>query len=127
MRALGTEEAKQNPLSAGEAELDVFEIQKDLGATDKAKLALSSALSATLDARQRAANPASKGHAERLLARILFRFSDLAGASRATERAFVAAGQDKQELAATVLDAAQRAFLKKDVTAARAAVNRGLA
>ncbi len=125
-RALSTPEAKVNPLSAGEAHLNVFEIQKDLGAGDKAKAALASALGSTLDARKRASNPVAKGHSERLLARVLFRFSDVAGAARATERAFVAAGQDKHELAATVLEAGQRAFLKKDVTAARAAVGRGL-
>ena len=94
-RALATPEAQQNPLAAGEAHLHIFEIQKDLGAADKAKLALTSALSATLDARKRAGNPILKGHAERLLARVLFRFSDAAGASRATERAFAAAGQDE--------------------------------
>jgi hypothetical protein len=126
-RALASPEAKQSPLAAAETHLNVFEIQKDLGATDKANAALASALGLTLEARKRAANPIVKGRTERLLARILFRFSDAAGAARATERAFVAAGQDKRELAATVLDAAQRAFLKKDVTAARAAVNRGLA
>jgi tetratricopeptide (TPR) repeat protein len=125
-KALSTPEAKQNPLSAGEAHLGVFEIQKDLGAADKAKAALASALGATLDARKRASSPVAKGHSERLLARVLFRFSDAAGAARATERAFVAAGQDKHELAATVLEASQRAFLKKDVAGARAAVGRGL-
>jgi tetratricopeptide (TPR) repeat protein len=126
-RALATPEAKQNPLSAGEAQLGIFEIEKDRGSVDKAKAALTSALRATLDARQRAGDAVTKGHAERLLARVLFRFADPAAAARATERAFLAAGQDKHELAATVLDAAQRAFLRKDVTAARAAVNRGLA
>jgi hypothetical protein len=126
-RALSSPEAKQNPLSAADTHLNIFEIQKDLGAADKANAALASALSLTLEARKRAVNAVNKGHAERLLARVLFRFSDTAGAARATERAFVAAGQDKRELAATVLDAAQRAFLKKDVSAARAAVNRGLA
>ena len=126
-RALGMPEAKRNPLSAGEAHLGIFEIERDRGAVDKAKAALASALHDTLDARQRAGDAITKGHAERLLARVLFRFSDAAAAARATERAFVAAGQDKRELAATVLDAAQRAFLRKDVNAARAAVNRGLA
>ncbi|HEY3594812.1 MAG TPA: hypothetical protein VGL13_13100, partial [Polyangiaceae bacterium] len=125
-RALATPEAKQNPLSAGEAQLGIFEIEKDRGSVDKAKAALTSALHATLDARQRAGDAVTKGHAERLLARVLFRFADSAAAARATERAFVAAGQDKHELAATVLDASQRAFLHKDVNAARAAVNRGL-
>jgi tetratricopeptide (TPR) repeat protein len=126
-RALGAPEARQNLLSATEAHLLGFEIQKDLGRADKANAALASALVSTLEARKRANNALTKGQAERLLARVLFRFSDAAGAARATERAFVAAGQDKRELAATVLDAAQRAFLKKDVAAARAAVNRGLA
>jgi tetratricopeptide (TPR) repeat protein len=124
-RALSTTEAKRNPLAAGEAHLNVFEIQKDIGASDKAKAALASALGATLDARKRA-NGLDKAHSERLLARVLFRFSDVAGAARATERAFVLAGQDKRELAATVLEAAQRAFLKKDVGAARNAIGRGL-
>jgi len=127
MRALATPEAKQNPLAAAETHLLIFEIQKDAGATDKANASLAAALGATLEGRKRAANPISKGRAERDLARVLFRFSDAAGTARATERAFVAAGQDKHELAATVLEAAQRAFLKKDVAAARAAVNRGLA
>ncbi len=126
-RALATPEAKQNPLSAGEAQLNIYEVHKDMGAADKAKAALVSALTVTLEARKRANNAVTKGHAERLLARVLFRFSDAAGAARATERAFVAAGQDKRELSATVLEAAQRAFLRKDVAAARAAVNRGLA
>src|SRR5262249_19478974 len=126
-RALSTSEAKQNPLSAADAHLNVFEIQKDRGATDKANAALASALAFTLEGRKRAKDTITKGQAERLLARVLFRFSDAAGTARATERAFVAAGQDKRELAATVLDASQRAFLKKDVSAARAAVNRGLA
>ena len=126
-RALSTPEAKQNPLSAADAHLNVFEIQKDRGATDKANAALASALAFTLEGRKRANNTIAKGQAERLLARVLFRFSDAAGTARATERAFVAAGQDKRELAATVLDASQRAFLKKDVSGARAAVNRGLA
>jgi tetratricopeptide (TPR) repeat protein len=126
-RALSSPEAKQNPLSAADTHLNIFEVQKDIGATDKANAALASALGLTLEARKRASNTVTKGHAERLLARVLFRFSDTAGAARATERAFVAAGQDKRELAATVLDAAQRAFLRKDLAAARAAVNRGLA
>ena len=39
-RALATPEAQQNPLAAGEAHLHIFEIQKDLGAGDKANSAL---------------------------------------------------------------------------------------
>jgi len=126
-RALATSEAKQHPRSAGEAHLNIFEVLKDLGASDKANAALASALTSSLDARRRAKDTVAKVHAERLLARVLFRFSDTAGATRATERAFVYAGQDKRELAATVLEAAQRAFLKKDIVAARTAVTRGLA
>ena len=126
-RALATSEAKQHPRSAGEAHLNTFEVLKDLGASDKANVALASALTSSLEARRRAKDAVAKVHAERLLARVLFRFSDTAGATRATERAFVYAGQDKRELAATVLEAAQRAFLKKDVAAARTSVTRGLA
>ncbi|HMI84115.1 MAG TPA: hypothetical protein VK550_08465 [Polyangiaceae bacterium] len=125
-RALATPEAKQHPRSAGEAHLNTFEVLKDLKASDKANVALASALTSSLEARRSAKDTVAKVHAERLLARVLFRFSDTAGATRATERAFVYAGQDKRELAATVLEAAQRAFLKKDVAAARTAVTRGL-
>jgi hypothetical protein len=125
-RALATTEAKQHPRSAGEAHLNTFEVLKDLGASDKANAALASALTASLDARKRAKDALAKVHAERLLARVLFRFSDAAGVARATERAYVYAGQDKRELAATVLESAQRAFLKKDVPAARTAVARGV-
>jgi hypothetical protein len=126
-RALATTEAKQHPRSAGEAHLNTFEVLKDLKASDKANVALASALTASLEARRRAKDTVAKVHAERLLARVLFRFSDTAGATRATERAFVYAGQDKRELAATVLEAAQRAFLRKDVASARTAVTRALA
>jgi cellulose synthase operon protein C len=126
-RALATAEAKQHPRAAGEAHLNTFEVLKDLRASDKANAALASALTSSLDARRRAKDAVAKVHAERLLARVLFRFSDTAGATRATERAFVYAGQDKRELAATVLESAQRAFLKKDIAAARTAVTRGLA
>jgi hypothetical protein len=126
-RALATSEAKQHPRSAGEAHLNTFEVLKDLGASDKANAALASALTSSLEARKRAKDALAKVHAERLLARVLFRFSDAAGVARATERAFVYAGQDKRELSATVLESAQRAFLKKDVPAARTAVARGVA
>ncbi|MET0591516.1 MAG: hypothetical protein ABW133_02380 [Polyangiaceae bacterium] len=124
-KALATSEAKQHPRSAGEAQLSTFEVLKDLGQSDKANAALSSALTSSLEARRRAKDAVAKVHAERLLARVLFRFSDTAGATRATERAFVYAGQDKREIAATVLEAAQRAFLKKDINSARTAVGRG--
>jgi tetratricopeptide (TPR) repeat protein len=125
-RALETSEARQSPMAAGEAHLSSFEIQRELGAADKARSALSKALGIALDARKRANSPAARAHAERLLARVLDRFSDTAGAARATERAYEASGNDKHELAATVLDATARAFLRHDDSAARKAVSRGL-
>jgi hypothetical protein len=54
-RALATPEAKQNPLSAGEAQLGIFEIEKDRGSVDKAKAALTYAQRST-----RASAPATR-------------------------------------------------------------------
>jgi hypothetical protein len=95
-------------------------------APDKARSDLAQALEATLDGRQRAANVNSQSHAERLLARVLDRYADGAGATRAIDRAFAAAGQNKHEVTATMLEAARRAFVRRDPAAGRAAVSRGL-
>jgi len=125
--ALATPEAKRNPIARGEAHLKMSDIHQEIQASEKARSDLALALDAALDARQRAATVAARSHAERLLARVLDRYSDTAGAARAIDRAFAAADQDKHEVAATMLEAAQRAFVRKDPVAGRVAVNRGMA
>lgn len=125
-KALAAPEVKQNPIVAGEAHLARFEILRQAKAEDKARAELAQALGAALEARQRATTNARKAHAERLLARVLDRYADRSGAARAMERAFAAADQDRRELAATVLESAQRALLRRDPVSARSAVRRGL-
>lgn len=123
-KALATGEAKNNPAAAAEAHLVGFEIQREGGANDKARPELSSALTYALQARKTASTASDKARAERLLARVLERYADPAGAQRATERAFAAAGTDPRQVTPTVLDAAARAFVQKDVKSARAALAR---
>lgn len=125
-RALALPEAKQDPFVAGEAHLATSDVLHDTGAADKAAVELRSALSAALDARSRARAPNGKARAERLLARVLERYGDAAGVRRATERAYAAAGDDRQQIAAIALDAAARALVYKDVATARAALGHAL-
>ncbi len=125
-RALATLEAKRDPAAAGEAHLATYEIQRDMGATEKAAPALAAALAAALDARQRGGDTAARANAERLLARVLDLYADHAGATRATERAFAASGRDRRQIASTVGDATARAFVQKDPAVGRTAVLRAI-
>jgi tetratricopeptide (TPR) repeat protein len=124
--AIATPEAKENPVARGEAYLRMCDIHQDMRALDKAGSDLALALDAALDARQRSASLAAKAHAERLFARVLDHYADGPGAARAIDRAFAAADQNKHEVTATMLEAAQRAFVRRDPAAGRAAVTRGL-
>jgi tetratricopeptide (TPR) repeat protein len=126
LRAVATPEAKLNPVARGDAYLRMSEIHEEMRTPDKARADLAQALDAALDARKRAADVSSKVHSERLLARVLDRYADRAGAARAMDRAFAAADQNKHEVTSTMLDASRRAFVQRDPAAGRAAVNRGL-
>jgi cellulose synthase operon protein C len=125
-RALELTEAQKNPLTAGEVRLRAFEIQRDLGATDRAHRELALALSLALDAKKQRGEKQQTSRAERLVARALDRFSDRAGASRALERAYTAARDDKHELTATLLDAGARALVLGDAGEAKVTVDRAL-
>ena len=115
-----------DPASECEARTHVFEVHRDRNALPDAKLALETALSRCLDARQLARGGASQARAERLLARVLEQYGDTAALRRATERAYDASLSDVRQLTATVLDAARRALLRGDISAARDAVQRAV-
>lgn len=126
-RAIQAPDAKRNHLAVAEARLLAFEIQRQLGAVQRAREELSQALASALQARSGAADAAQRSSAERVLARVLDRFSDPVGASRALERAFAAAGEDRHQVTVTVLETAARALLMADPIAGRKAVERALA
>lgn len=125
-RALAAPDARNAQLDTAEAHMLAFELAREAGAQERAKVSLDSALQAVLGARQLGASAAGKSRAERLLGRILDSYGDAKGAVRALERAMQLVANDRDMLAATVLDAVGRALVRRDVTAARAALKRGI-
>lgn len=115
-----TPEAQRDPLVRAEASLLASDVQRDLGARDKAREEALKAYQLVLSARQ--AGGAAPGHlarAERLLARVLERLGDDPGAARATERALLLTRGEPRAFAAAALEAASRAYLQRDLKAAR--------
>lgn len=125
-QALRAPDARSSPGDVADAQILAFEVHRDAGAQDKAKAMLDSALEAALAARSASAGAAARARAERLLGRVLDGYGDAKGAARALERALHAAGSERPLLGATVLDAVGSAFVRRDVTAARAALKHGL-
>lgn len=125
-KALGAPDARFAVLDVAEALILSFEVHRDAGAKDKAKETLDRALDAVLAARKAGTGPADKARAERLLGRVLDGYGDVKGAGRALDRALVAAAAERPILGATVLDAVGRAFVRRDLPAARAALKRGI-
>lgn len=82
---------------------------------------LSLAAQAAVDARRVARTAHEVTRAERVLARALDRAGDALGSARATERALLAAKLSPRDLASAALDAVARAYVARDVAAARKA------
>jgi tetratricopeptide (TPR) repeat protein len=125
-RALRAPDARSSPGDVAEALILAFEVHRDAGAQEKAKAMLETALEAALAARSASSGAAGRARAERLLGRVLDGYGDAKGAARALERALQAAGSERPLLGATVLDAVGRAFVRRDVGAARAALKQGI-
>jgi tetratricopeptide (TPR) repeat protein len=125
-QALKAPDARSSPGDVAEALILAFEVHRDAGSQEKAKAMLDTALEATLAARSASAGSAARARAERLLGRVLDGYGDAKGAARALERALQAAGSERPLLGATVLDAVGRAFVRRDVGAARAALKQGI-
>jgi hypothetical protein len=112
--------------SEAEAELQIFQIERELGHADAAQQALATALNRTLDARELARSDAEQAGAERLLARVLEHYDAHDAVRRATERAYEASASDLDQLTATVIDASRRALTRQDLRSARNAVRRAV-
>ena len=110
----------------GEALLQIFQVQRDLGNTDEAQEALALALNRTLDARELARSDEDQARAERLLARVLEHYDDRDAVRRATQRAYEASASNLDQLTATVIDASRRALTRRDLNAARDAVRQAV-
>jgi cellulose synthase operon protein C len=110
---LASTEARKDRLVEAEARLATSDVERELGERDKAREAALAALAVALDARKLAQPGPGSVRIERLVAKILDRLGDDAGAARATERAFAAAKGDTRQLAITTRAAraaAQHAF-----------------
>lgn len=125
-RALSAPDAKQSLLDLADAHVLAFEVHRERGANDQAKGSLDGALAAVLAARDQRGPLTTKMRAERLLARVLDGYGDAKGAARAIERALSLAASDRPTLGATMLEAVGRALVRHDLSAARAALKRGL-
>lgn len=125
-KAIAAPDAASSPADVAAAHLVAFEIHRESGASDRAERALSAALQTALTARQQAQTTEVKLRAERVLSRVLDGYGDAKGAQRAMDRALTLAEGDRDAFGATVLDAVARAFVRKDLDAARAALRRGI-
>ncbi len=114
------------PLDAADSRLLAFEVLREMGRHEEAAAALERALAITLRVRRMVAPPTARLRAEGMLARVLDGYGDRANASRALERALEIAGSHRQMLGPTVRRAVGRALTYRDITAARAALQRGM-
>lgn len=125
-KALAAPDAKYALLDMADAFMLAFEIHRDAGDNERAKVALGSALGIVMGVRKAATEMPARLRSEALLAHVLRGFGDGDGATRAMERAMQIAGEDRLALSATVLDAIGQAFVSKNLAAARAALRRGI-
>jgi tetratricopeptide (TPR) repeat protein len=113
-------EAQRDPLVRADALLLASDLQRDLGAREKAREEALKAYQLVLGARQaNSGGPANLARAERLLARVLDRLDDSAGAARASERALLLARGDARQFAVTALETMARAYVSRDLKLAR--------
>jgi cellulose synthase operon protein C len=124
-RAFTAPDARVALLDVADAHLLAFELLRDAGKADQAKTSLDAALAVALAGRSARVDAAVRARAERILGRVLEGYGDGKGAARAFERALAAAA-DRPTLGAAMLDAVGRALVRGDLTAARAALKRGI-
>lgn len=124
IRKLAT--SASDPTTVADAHVNEFELLREAGRGDDARVALEQALRRALDARKMARTGSEHASAERVLARTLEHYGDLDGANRASERAYDAARSDLREVTATLLDAARRGLVRGQLRTARAAARHAL-
>ncbi|MCC6647921.1 MAG: hypothetical protein IT374_20430 [Polyangiaceae bacterium] len=113
-------EARSDRGLEAEARVAVAQLLDEAGSKG-ADAELSLAAQAAVEARRVARSAHEVSRAERLLARVLDRTSDPAGAARARERALLAARASPRDLATTVLEAVAHAYVARDLASARKA------
>ena len=113
-------------LDAAEAELLIYELQRDGGAAAKADAALGHARSIVTDTLATRLAPGARVRAERQLGRILDHSGDHAGAARALDRAMEVAATEGALLGSTMLGVVSRALVARDVAQARSALGRAI-
>lgn len=124
--ALASPEFRSDPVREGEARLLAADLHRELGDQARAKQELSAALSAVLRGRHPSAPRPQLARAERVLARVLDRFGDDAGAARAASRAIEAGQSDPEEVSAALLEALARAYVSRDLEASRRLARKSL-
>ncbi len=124
--ALAAPDAAHDPALRGEILLLVSDVTRDGGDAVAARTPLAEALKELVQSRNA---PGGDGRAriERVLARVLDRFGAVQPAQRALERAYAAAPGDKHQATQTIELQVGRAFVRGDLTTARAGLQRAVA
>jgi tetratricopeptide (TPR) repeat protein len=124
--ALAGGEVRADPLREAEARLLAADLYREQNDPARARQELSAALGAALRGRQPSGPRPALARAERVLARVLDRFGDEAGAARASSRALEAAQSDPDEMSAVLLEALARAYVARDLETARRVARKSL-
>ncbi|HEU4407367.1 MAG TPA: hypothetical protein VFS43_19015 [Polyangiaceae bacterium] len=124
--ALASPELRSDPVREAEARLLAADLHRELGDPARARQDLSAALAAVLRGRHPSGPRPQLARAERVLARVLDRFGDEAGAARASARALEAGQSDPDEVSAALLEALARAYVSRDLEAARRLARKSL-
>jgi hypothetical protein len=125
--ALASPELKADPVREAEARLLAADLYREQNDAERARQELSAGLSAVLRGRRPSGPRPALARAERVLARVLDRFGDEAGAARASARAIEAGQSEPDEVSAALLEALARAYVARDVEAARRVARKSIA
>jgi tetratricopeptide (TPR) repeat protein len=115
----------KDPSLRGDILLLASDMSRESGDVGAAKDLLVDALTLLLRART-AAPPEQRARVEQVLAKVLDRFGAKDKAQQALDRA-IEATHDKREIAATIREVVARAFVKKDLSAAKDGLRRAIA
>lgn len=118
--------AEGDVLAQVRAHLFAYDVSSSAGPQSRAPAHLEQALRLVLAARQRSGSTTFAAESERMLAEVLERYGDIAGARRASERALEAASNDLGQLTATLLDASRRALTYGDLSGGRLTLREAL-
>jgi cellulose synthase operon protein C len=124
--ALSAQDVAHDPALRGEILLLLSDVTHDKGDADAARTPLTEALKELVQSRN-VPGADARARVERVLARVLDRFGAAQPAQRALERAYAAAPGDKRQAAQTIELLVGRAFVRGDLAAARAGLQRALA